>query len=102
MRRPILNDIVNNFEKRSKSPISEGVYDGLAFIIKSQEKDPRKTKKENEAVENPKGSEGGLLGIFTSLIKPEDLEESDEWDKGITCIEGQSKRKCDWDEVSFF
>jgi hypothetical protein len=89
MRRPILKDIVNNFEKGTKGSIStERVHDGLAFIIESREEDPRETKKENEAVEKQKRSRRARFSIIISLIKPEDLEEGDEWDEGIIYIEG--------------
>jgi len=89
MRGPILNDIVNNFEKRPWSSVSsERVHDGLAFIVESREEDPRETKKENEAVEKQKGASEASLRIFIGLIEPEDLKEGDEWNEGEICIEG--------------
>jgi len=88
MSGPIPNHIVNNFEEGTKGSISaEWVYNGLAFIAESREEDPREAKKENEAVEKEKGSRGAHFSIFISLIKPEDLEEGDEWDEGVICIE---------------
>ena len=87
MRRPILKDIVSNFEKRTKRSISpESVYRGLAFIAESWQ-DPWKTKKQNEAIEKQKGTREAGLRIFISLIEPEDLEEGDTWDRGKACIE---------------
>jgi hypothetical protein len=88
MGRPILKDIVNNLEKRTKGSIStERIYDGLAFIAESRHEDPRETKKEKEAVEKQKGSGGAHFSIMINLIKPKDLEENDEGDKGKACIE---------------
>jgi hypothetical protein len=103
MRSPILNDVVNNLEKRNKGSIStERAYDGLAFIIESREENPGETKKENEAIEKQEGDGEADFGIFVSSIKPKDLEEGDEGDKGKACIKGQSEREGGWDEVSSF
>jgi hypothetical protein len=65
----------------------KGVHNRLAFVVESDEENPRKTEKEDETIQGQEGGKSGFLGFFSRSVKPENLGENHKWYRAVTGIE---------------
>jgi hypothetical protein len=64
----------------------KGVHNRLAFVVESDEENPRKTEKEDETIQGQEGGKSGFLGFFSRSVKPENLGKDHKGDGTIAGI----------------
>ncbi len=78
----------------------EWVSERLTFVMKDNEKNPRKAEEEDEAIKSKKGQETGFLISFGRLIKPENLREGDKKNGAVTGMKENGRYEGSKENVS--
>jgi hypothetical protein len=102
MREPVVEHSVEDVSKGARVFHMEGVFEGLARVMKKQKQDPRAAEDGNENIQQQKGEDGWLPFLLLRPIKPQQLGKDNEGDRTVAGVEHERKKESARNQEDFF